>query len=549
MMRESLDVFFMKIAMMYATRSTCIRRKVGSVIVKDKIQIGAGYNGAPSGIDNCIDVPNRCIREKLHVKSGEHEELCLTGDNVIKLLDGTYKTIKELAKDEKDVWVYSINEKTGKIIPGLATNIHCSGYRDDIVEVIFDNGKSIKCTSDHLIMMRDCTYKQAKDLQYGDSCMPIYYKFYYDKKGNKGHEYVSNSYRYGQKREINNSYLYQSNEATHHMVYRYIHNFYEPFGKNVRDVHHINENKQDNRPENLEMLTHGEHISKHGGWKKWPKEKLLKMCRKGIEAQREKAKNDPEFAKKRSDIGRKNMNKLWENEEWAKTARIRGRENWRKGNLKSNKDPKAIKSRQRGNIRISLSNLFFKAKQNGEEVTPENYEEMRKKYKIATRLGDKTPSLRKTETILKYYDSLEEAFEDARTNNHKVVQVKKLEGKFPVYDISVPKTNNFAIDLGDNSCVIVHNCFGVHSEINSLVYSMNNGANLKDATIYVTAKPCVNCTKAIVTAGISRIVYFDEYSAGIDNDIANEILKNTQVDILITEELKQFANYLNILRR
>jgi dCMP deaminase len=89
-------------------------------------------------------------------------------------------------------------------------------------------------------------------------------------------------------------------------------------------------------------------------------------------------------------------------------------------------------------------------------------------------------------------------------------------------------------------------CRSSHSEISSLLHA--NG-NLKGSTIYVTAKPCVNCTKAIVMSGIKRIVYFDEYSTGIDNDIANEILKNTQVDILITEELQQFANYLNILRR
>jgi deoxycytidylate deaminase len=50
-------------------------------------------------------------------------------------------------------------------------------------------------------------------------------------------------------------------------------------------------------------------------------------------------------------------------------------------------------------------------------------------------------------------------------------------------------------------------------------------------------------------SGIKRIVYFDEYSKGVDNDIANEILKNTQVDILITEELKQFAQDLNIIKK
>jgi len=75
-MREDLDHFFMKIAFMYATRSTCLRRQVGAVIVKNKAQISAGYNGALSGETHCIDNPSQCIRTKLGVKSGEMMSAC-----------------------------------------------------------------------------------------------------------------------------------------------------------------------------------------------------------------------------------------------------------------------------------------------------------------------------------------------------------------------------------------------------------------------------------------------------------------------------------------
>jgi len=64
----------MSIAQLVATRSTCLRRKVGAVLVKDKRIMATGYNGAPSGIGHCEDTG--CLREKLKVEAGERHELC-----------------------------------------------------------------------------------------------------------------------------------------------------------------------------------------------------------------------------------------------------------------------------------------------------------------------------------------------------------------------------------------------------------------------------------------------------------------------------------------
>lgn len=72
--RPSWDRYFMKIAEDVSTRSTCIRRQVGAVIVKDRRLLTTGYNGAPSGISHCTE--NTCLRTIYNVPSGERHELC-----------------------------------------------------------------------------------------------------------------------------------------------------------------------------------------------------------------------------------------------------------------------------------------------------------------------------------------------------------------------------------------------------------------------------------------------------------------------------------------
>ncbi len=72
--RPSWDEYFMKIALLVAERSTCLRRHVGALLVKDKRIIATGYNGAPSGFAHCGEVG--CLRDEMNVPSGERHELC-----------------------------------------------------------------------------------------------------------------------------------------------------------------------------------------------------------------------------------------------------------------------------------------------------------------------------------------------------------------------------------------------------------------------------------------------------------------------------------------
>jgi dCMP deaminase len=64
----------MDIATLVAKRSTCRRRHVGAILVRDKRVLATGYNGAPTGIPHCLDVG--CLREDLDIPSGERHELC-----------------------------------------------------------------------------------------------------------------------------------------------------------------------------------------------------------------------------------------------------------------------------------------------------------------------------------------------------------------------------------------------------------------------------------------------------------------------------------------
>lgn len=72
--RPSWDEYFMSIARLVAGRSTCLRRHVGAVIVKDRRILATGYNGAPAGLPHCDETG--CVRDELGVPPGERHELC-----------------------------------------------------------------------------------------------------------------------------------------------------------------------------------------------------------------------------------------------------------------------------------------------------------------------------------------------------------------------------------------------------------------------------------------------------------------------------------------
>ena len=72
--RPSWQQYFMQMAYLAAKRSTCLRRSVGAVLIRDNQIISTGYNGSPKGVPHCSEVG--CLRERMNVPSGEKHELC-----------------------------------------------------------------------------------------------------------------------------------------------------------------------------------------------------------------------------------------------------------------------------------------------------------------------------------------------------------------------------------------------------------------------------------------------------------------------------------------
>ena len=103
---------------------------------------------------------------------------CFVGDTKVPLLDGTVRTMKELAEEyglEKTFWVYSVDNE-GNVVPGKAKNARKTGVNREVWKITLDNGQELYCTPDHKFLTADLRYIQAKDLTPDISLYPSYYK-------------------------------------------------------------------------------------------------------------------------------------------------------------------------------------------------------------------------------------------------------------------------------------------------------------------------------------------------------------------------------------
>ena len=138
--RPSWDEYFLEVAEIVASRSTCLRRKVGAVIVKDKRILATGYNGAPSGLKHCLDIG--CLREKLRIPSGERHELC-------RGLHAEQNAILQAVVhhiDIKDSILYATNQPCiicAKMLINAQVKeiVISSGYPDDLAREMLEEAK------------------------------------------------------------------------------------------------------------------------------------------------------------------------------------------------------------------------------------------------------------------------------------------------------------------------------------------------------------------------------------------------------------------------
>jgi len=209
---------------------------------------------------------------------------CFTKDTKVRLTDGRGLTFEELIKESKKGkrnWTFSFNSKNKEIEVAEIKNPRLTRKKEKIIELTLDNGEKIRCTLDHLFMIRDGSYKKAKHLKPNDSLMPFYSEIYQCEDANlKGYKTVRQPFKH-------------TWDFVHRLADKWnlANGVYEKSNGKIR--HHLDFNKLNNNPDNILRIQWAEHWQYHKEIASW------------------RHKNDPEYVKKIAE-GRK---KFWAKKE------------------------------------------------------------------------------------------------------------------------------------------------------------------------------------------------------------------------------------------
>lgn len=420
-------------------------------------------------------------------------ERCLTGDTKIPLADNTEFAIKELVGKEP-FWVYSYNPEDDMIVPGLAT-AHATLKNADLVEVTLDNNEKIRCTPDHLWLLRNGEYCRADELIEGTSLMPLYRTL--------------NTSKY---ERIYQPYLKDYRET--HLCF--------VFGKRlsgVREVvHHKDLDKRNNSPDNLQWMTCQGHKDLH---------------KEINNAFMKKFNEDPVFKQEWPQKQKAGLKKYYETHDGSrKGAKLTDetKQKLRKNKIEHYASEAGEATKKR--IRQAALEQFKDSKpwMCGKNHTEETKQKMRKPHPAMS--GDGNPSKRPD-----VREKLKKAWEKRRLKNHKVVAVKKLQEKEDCYDLSVEKYHNFALSAG----VFVHNCmlptFG--TPLRKLIFEPNDSIIETEARAMIAKSIAAWEPRIIVNAiHVSRKISRDDLDL---NDTLDEIdhILSIRIDIVDPENISK----------
>lgn len=458
-------------------------------------------------------------------------DFCLKGDTKIKLLSGEVLTVEELLdkfnSTTEDLYVYSTDEH-GDFKPGKIKDVWISNYTKDMIRVTLDNGKVIETTPNHRYMLRDGSYKEAKDLKVKDSLMPLYFKL-----DNKGYEAVKsnsegNTKFYSVYKAVANELLKDDIEAAKIRS-----------GEDIIAIHHKDFNKLNNSPQNLLPMGvqehykyHYEHVFESGqldkflqaGKEYWEKQESRdKQAQVMSKVMRNYYANMPRdelhnlrvsqgyYSEEWKQKTSKSLKEVWKNyskEEYDKRVAIMtesSRASAKKVSASLKEYYKNISDDERKKMSIRNSKNIKDAWKNNREklMTQKRIESNHKKFQY-----ERTPEIERARNITKIGNVINkiiahneipspETYEKYRTNgyprytkyfkdwdevsehfklNHKVAKIEYIhyDTEIPVYDISVDTYNNFYVDAG----VILHNCyrFDYWSTVNN--YNSGNPQNI-----------------------------------------------------------------------
>ena len=445
---------------------------------------------------------------ELFIAEGDSAGGCFTGDTEIALASGRSITFEDLLEEHeagKSHYCYTMNED-GTIGLEQIRNPRLTKEDAEVVAVTLDNGDTITCTPDHEFMLRDGTYCEAQNLASGRSLMPLYRKTSDTAEENitiDGYEMV--------KQPIMNDFW----EFTHLLADRY--NLQDgAYSESDGDhKHHVDFDKRNNRPDNIERLPKEEHLELHRehaaetlhddevqetlrelreteefremmsermqeeetveilskqAKKQWEDDEYAEFMR---DAWLEYYNNNPEYRKEVRERLTKESREYWaveehreeqserveqyfeENPEAVEERREAAEEQWDDEELREWRSEKT-KEQWTDEFREQRMEAYNQTYYDNtipfmKSVLEEDGH--LENYKDKRQAKDDPNILRKDTTIEKFFEDETALVEAVETHNHTVESVERLDETADVYDIEVPGTHNFALETG----VFVHN--------------------------------------------------------------------------------------------
>ncbi len=377
---------------------------------------------------------------------------CFRGDTRVALADGSTPTLEEMAKRHQAgelFWGYSIGEN-GRVIVSLLDAPRHVG-RDSLVEVQLDHGKSVFATPDHLFMLRDGQWCAAGELRAGMSLMPLYRDLY------RGYEMTY--------QPINGHMI-----PTHRMAdeWNLRHGVYAEQADTHR--HHIDYDRLNNNPWNIERMDAGAHIRLHNqdnyGEDFDPAEHSA-----AIREALHRKQQDPAWAANYAKTQQKRAVDFWHMPEYAeqRAALLEKRQHIseatrlkHQARMQSRYADAAERAKQGQRVKIAWEAATAARRQQQAEIARQinlRQDITADTLKVALhQTGSIRAAARLLEcdrSVFRRFPQVVAAFRgDAAPHNHKVLAVRDVAGTHDVYCLSVPEAGNFALADG----VFVQNC-------------------------------------------------------------------------------------------
>jgi DNA gyrase subunit B len=451
---------------------------------------------------------------ELFLVEGDSAAGCFSGNTKVALLDGRNLSFKRLVTEDKKGkknYCYTVKQD-GNIGVALIKNPRKTKKEVKVIKIILDNDEEIICTPDHLFMLRDGSYKMAKNLTREDSLMPLYREYPEKGESKRGMWFTISGY------EIVFNPTTERWRFTHLMAdeHNLINGNY--YKKKDDAVHHIDFNKLNNNPDNLRRMQKMDHLLYHAklvkklhqnkDWQKKMKrihqskefrekirqamttpemrQMLSERAKKQWEDLEYKEymgkkflefyKTNKEYRKSNNELLNREQKKYWAKEENRRKQTERVRRHF-ENHPERRKEYSEMSKKQWQDEKL----LKWRAQKTREQWTPEfrtkrkiayNQTYQRKALELMREIFEKYGNIDKekyneerlrinNKTLLRYdticqrfFANDENRLKEAVLNyNHKIKRIIKLKEKIDVYDIEVEDTHNFALASG----VFVHN--------------------------------------------------------------------------------------------